>query len=161
MKYVVGLGLQIPKTLLMLCRWWLNSLFNKSWDKSLMIGYTDLERFANSLANLEHVTLYFDNLVDKNGTLSMILRGIFLLHCEYMHVQVDPGGATRMARGGIRLVHGVTKSTLITFFSGMKIDPKYAFLRAFFLICLSCSFQNLSIWPKTHPFFLFCPFVHP
>ena len=35
---------------------------------------------ANSLANLEHVTLYFDNLVDKKGTLSMILHGIFLLH---------------------------------------------------------------------------------
>ena len=43
-----------------------------------MIGY-NLEQFANSLANLELVTLYFDNLVDKNGTLSMIFRGIFLL----------------------------------------------------------------------------------
>ena len=53
-----------------------------------MIGY-NLERFANSPANLEHVTLYFDNLVDKNGTLSMIFHGIFLLYCEYMHVQVD------------------------------------------------------------------------
>ena len=41
-------------------------------------------------------------------------------------------------------------------FSGMKIDPKYAFLHAFFLICVSCPFQNLSIWPKTHPFFHFC-----
>ena len=48
----------------MSCRWWLNSLFNKFWDKSLMIGY-NLERFANSLANLEHVILYFNNLVDK------------------------------------------------------------------------------------------------
>ena len=56
----------------------------------------------------------------------------------------SPGGATRMARGGIRLVHGHTKSTLITYFSGMKIDPKYAFLHAFFLICPSCPFQNLS-----------------
>ena len=26
------------------------------------------------------------------------------------------GGGTRMARGGIRLVHGLTKSTLITYF---------------------------------------------
>ena len=52
-----------------------------------MIGY-NLERFANSPPNLEHVTLYFDNLVDKNGTLSMIFHGIFLLHCEYMCVQV-------------------------------------------------------------------------
>ena len=70
-------------------------------------------------------------------------------------------GVTRMARRGIRLVHGLTKSTLITYFSGMKIDPKYAFLHAFFWICLSCSFQNLSIWPKTDPFFQFCTFLHP
>ena len=41
-----------------------------------MIGY-NLERFANSTANLEHVSLYFDNLVDKNGTLSMISTGYF------------------------------------------------------------------------------------
>ena len=39
----------------------------------------------------------------------------------------------------------------------MKIDPKYAFLHAFFLICVSCSFQNLSIWPKTYLFF---PILH-
>ena len=51
-------------TLSMSCQWWLNTLFNKSWNKSLMIGY-NLERFANSLANLEHVTLYFDNVVNK------------------------------------------------------------------------------------------------
>ena len=72
-----------------------------------------------------------------------------------------PWGATRMARGGIRLIHGLTKSTLITYFLGMKIDPKYAFLYAFFLIYLSCPFQNLSIWPKTHPFFQFCMFCTP
>ena len=68
----------------------------------------------------------------------------------------EPGGGTRMARGGIRLVHRFTKSTLITYHSGMKKDPKYAFLHAFFFICMSCSFQNLSIWPKT-PFF---PILH-
>ena len=65
-----------------------------------------------------------------------------------------------MARGGIRLIHGLIKSTLITYFSGMKIDPKYAFLHAFFLICLSCSFQNLSIsfyMTKNRPFF---PILH-
>ena len=72
------------------------------------------------------------------------------------------GGGTRMARGGISLVHGLTKSTHITYFSGMKIDPKYAFLHAFFLICPSCPFQNLSIWPKTHPFFpMFAHFCTP
>ena len=65
-------------------------------------------------------------------------------------------GATRMARGGIRLVHGLTKSTLITYFSGMKKDPKYAFLHAFFLICLSCSFQFVYMTKNT-PFF---PILH-
>ena len=53
-----------------------------------MIGHS-LEQFGNSQTNLEHVTLYFDNLVDKIDTLSMIFHGIFLLHCEYMHIQVD------------------------------------------------------------------------
>ena len=43
----------------------------------------------------------------------------------------------------------------------MKIDPNYAFLHAFFLICPSCLFQNLSIWPKTHPFFQFACFCTP
>ena len=54
----------------------------------MMIDY-NLERFANSPANLEHVTLYFDNLVDKYGTLSKIFQGILLLHCEFMCTQVD------------------------------------------------------------------------
>ena len=53
-----------------------------------MIGY-NLEPSANSPAYLEHVTLYFGNLVDKNGTLSMFFDGIFLLHCKYMCVQMD------------------------------------------------------------------------
>ena len=42
----------------------------------------------------------------------------------------------------------------------MKKDPRYAFLHAFFLICPSSPFQNLLIWPKTHPFFQFCTFLH-
>ena len=55
---------------------WLNPLFDNAWDKSLMVGY-NLEQFANSPNILEHVTLHFDNLVDKNGTLSMIFNQIF------------------------------------------------------------------------------------
>ena len=38
-----------------------------------MIGY-NLEGFANFTPNLEHVTLYFDNLLGKNGTLSAIVN---------------------------------------------------------------------------------------
>ena len=52
-----------------------------------MIDY-NLEWFANSPANLEHVTLYLVNLVDS-VTLSVIFHGVFLLQCEYMHIQVD------------------------------------------------------------------------
>ena len=63
------------------------------------------------------------------------------------------GGGTRMARCGIRLVHGHTNSTLFTYFSGMKIDPNYAFLHAFFLICPSCPFQYMSIYDQKHTLF--------
>ena len=65
------------------------------------------------------------------------------------------GGALEWQEGVSKLVHGHTKSTLITYFSGMKIDPKYAF----FVTCPSCPFQNLSIWPKTHHFSNFACFV--
>ena len=57
----------------------------------------------------------------------------------------------------INLVKGLTKHTLNTYFSGLKIDPKYAFLHTFFLICSSCPYQNLSLWPKSHTFF---PILH-
>ena len=59
------------------------------------------------------------------------------------------GGDTRMARGGIGLVHGLAKSTLIMYYSCMKKDPKYAFLHTFFLICLSCSFQ-MCLYDQKH-----------
>ena len=85
----------------------------------------------------------------------------FPLSNTHVFLWLPPGGATQMARGGIRLVHGLTKSTLITYFSGMKKYLKYVFLHAFFLICLSCSFQHLSIWPKTHPFFPLLHFFAP
>ena len=87
-----------------------------------------------------------------------VIAGNLIIRCH-----LDGGGGHLNGKRGIRLIHGLTKSTLITYFSGMKVDPKYAFLRAFFLICLSCPFQNLSIWPKTHPFFkfYFYTFLHP
>ena len=61
------------------------------------------------------------------------------------------------------MARGVSDSSMdsqkapYSLFSGMKKDPKYTFLHAFFLIWLSCSFQNLSIWPKTH---FFSPILH-
>ena len=69
-----------------------------------------------------------------------------------------PISATRMARGGIRLVHfGQTKSTLITYFSGMKIDSKYAFLRVIFLNLSVMSFPKFVYMTKNTPFF---PILH-
>ena len=69
-----------------------------------------------------------------------------------------PGGHLYF-RLDIILIKGLSKHTLNTYFSGMKIDPKYAFLQAFFLICLSRPFQNLLIWPKTHHCFSPCNFA--
>ena len=63
------------------------------------------------------------------------------------------GGGDLYFRLDIIRVKGLSKYTLNTYFSCMKIDPKYVFLHVFFLICPLCPFQNLSIWPKTHPFF--------
>ena len=63
-----------------------------------------------------------------------------------------PGGHLCF-RLDIILVKGLSKYTLNTYFSGTKIDPKYALLHEFFLICPSCPFQNWSIWPKTQFFF--------
>ena len=69
------------------------------------------------------------------------------------------GGGTRMARGGIRLVHGHTKSTLITYFSGMKIDPKFACI---FLNLSVMSFPKFVYMTKNTPFFpVFAHFCTP
>ena len=58
-------------------------------------------------------------------------------------------------------VKGLSEHTLNTYFSGMKIDPKYAFLHAFFFILSVMSFPKFVIWPKTYPFFQFCTFFAP
>ena len=123
------------------------------WSNFSMHHSNELQILQNRLA---HILLSADirTSVDK---MLKDLDWVRLTHRLDHHLLILRG-ATRMARGGIRLVHGLTKSTLITYFSGMKKDPKYMFLHAF---CLSCSFQNLSIWPKTHPFFQFCTFLHP
>ena len=58
------------------------------------------------------------------------------------NLQITPGGG-----GALVFQVGyhpwLSKHTLSMYFSGMKIDPKYMFLHAFFLICPSCPFQNL------------------
>ena len=73
--------------------------------------------------------------------------------CSTMQSTVEsmmtPGGHLYF-RLDIILVKWLSKHTLHTYFSGTKVDSKYAFLHAFFLIFLSCPFKNLSIWPKTY-----------
>ena len=80
--------------------------------------------------------------------------GIILQHCGprgHLYFRLD-----------IILVKGLSKHTLNTYFPGMKIDPKYAFLHAFFLICPSCPLKICQYdKKKTHPFFQFCMFLHP
>ena len=62
-----------------------------------------------------------------------------------------------MARGGIRLVHGLKKSTLITYFSDMKIDPKYVFFACIFLNLPVMFFPKFVYMTKNTPFF---PILH-
>ena len=66
------------------------------------------------------------------------------------------GGGHLYFRLDIIRVKGLSKHTLNTYFSGMKIDPKYAFLHAFFLICVVSipKFVNMT---KNIPFF---PILH-
>ena len=64
-----------------------------------------------------------------------------------LHEKCSGGGAL-VFQAGYHPRKWLLKHTLNTYFSGMKIDPKYTFFHAFFLICASCPFQNLSIWPK-------------
>ena len=72
-------------------------------------------------------------------------------------LQTGPGYWFLYFRLDIILVKGLSKHTLNTYFPGIKIDPKYVFLHAFFFICPSCPFQNLLLLPITHPFF---PILH-
>ena len=67
-------------------------------------------------------------------------------------LELKTGGGGLVFRLDIILVKGLSKYTLNTYFSGMKIDPKYVFLHAFFLICVSCPFQ-INQYDQTHTFF--------
>ena len=61
----------------------------------------------------------------------------------------------------IIFVKGLSKHTLNTYFSGTKVDPKYVFSHAFFFICPSCPFQNLSYDQKHTLFSNFARFPTP
>ena len=71
------------------------------------------------------------------------------------------GGGNLYFRLDIILVKGLSKHTLNTYFPGMKIDPKYAFLQAFSLICLSCPVQDFQYDQKHILFSNFASFCTP
>ena len=74
--------------------------------------------------------------------LCLILHSLFFNNVIYLAHNYIGGGGHLYFRLDIILVKGLSKHTLNTHFSGMKIDPKFVFLHAFFLICPSCPFQN-------------------
>ena len=65
--------------------------------------------------------------------LHMAVTSLPDLYKELMQRACPRGGHLNLKLDIIR-VKGLSKHTLNTYFSGMKIDPKYAFLHAFFLI---------------------------
>ena len=99
----------------------------------------------------------FDNFI----MLVWVQGSPFHIAAESHPVQEAYRGAHLYFRLDIILVKGLSKHTLNEYFSGVKIDPKYVFLHAFFLICPSCPFQNLSLWPKTHQVSNFAHFCTP
>ena len=66
---------------------------------------------------------------------------------------VLPGGGPLVSEVGYHPRKGLSKHTLNTYFSGMKTDPKYAFLHAFFLIWASCPFKICQYDQKHTLFF--------
>ena len=75
-------------------------------------------------------------------------------------VSVYPGGGGHLYfRLDIILVKGLSKHTLNTYFSGVKLYPKYVFLQAFFLILSIMSFPKFvnTCMTKNTPFF---PILH-
>ena len=68
-----------------------------------------------------------------------------------------PGGGHLYFRLDIILVKRLSKHTLNMYLSGMKIDLKYAFLQAVFLMSFP---KFVTMTKKSHPFFQFCTFLH-
>ena len=103
----------------------------------------------------------FKKMIEQVHSIASDIGQDFLVSYLATEVTVESRGGHLYLKLDIIRVKGLSKHTLNTYFSGMKRDPKYAFLHAFFLIWASCPFQNLSIWSKTYPFFQFCTFLHP
>ena len=90
-----------------------------------------------------------------------LVRGSIVQNQLFDKDFISPGGGALVFQSGYHPRKRTFKAHPKHIFLGMKIEPKYTFLHAFFLICISCPFQTLSIWPKTYPFLQFCTFLHP
>ena len=97
-----------------------------------------------------HVVFHFKSYI-KEPSFTCVCYNILIVQFPEYGAAVSKFGLIHGVWGGtlyvrldIILVKGLSKHTLNTCFSGMKIDPKYVFLHAFFLICTLCPFQSLS-----------------
>ena len=106
--------------------------------------------FVKCLCQLQYVLDFQHSWKALKGTR---LNGNILSVFIFAHICCHPGGGHLYFRLDIILIKGLSKHTLNTYFSGVKRDPKYAFLHVSFLICPPCPVKNLPLWPKTHPFF--------
>ena len=75
---------------------------------------------------------------------------------SHLYALIPPRGGHLYFRLDIILVKGFSKHTVNTYFSGMKEDPKYAFLHALFLICSFCHYDQIHT-----PFSNFARFCTP
>ena len=78
--------------------------------------------------------------------------------CEFcfeqgLYIYPGGGGATCIFWLDIILVKGLSKHTLNTYVSGMKIDPKYVFFACIFLNLCVMSFPKFVNMAKNIPFF--------
>ena len=68
----------------------------------------------------------------------------FKIILGYVDVEIARGGHLYFRLDIIR-IKGLSKHTLNTYFAGMKIDPKYVFLHAFFFNLSVMSFPKFVI----------------
>ena len=134
----------------------------KIFFRKFCLGYPDESSFRHLIAT---VAIHCLILLPISNWFDLIYLHLSVTGQRFLLRELKMGLLSRGGHLYFRLdiirVKGLSKHTLNTYFSCMKIDPNYVFLHVFFLICPSCPFQNLSIWPKTHPFFQFCTFLHP
>ena len=122
-----------------------------SFRRSLNVYWPDLKtyviRCGVSLALANFSSSGLREIV--SGLLHYVLRPACL---------TPPPGGHLYFRLDIILVKELSKHTLITYFLGMNIDPKYVFLHVFSRHLFLPKFMTIV---RNTPFFQFCMFLHP